>query len=140
MTKWRGAAAICINDENELLMVAQESRINRNYGQSVPSGGIEGSETYEECCIREVWEETGYKISVIDKICERDTVTYDVNVHIEYFEVKLLGGERKLQDPDELILDICWKPLSEISNLKMLFEDERQILIDYIQERKGLQI
>ncbi len=24
MTKWRGAAAICINDENELLMVAQE--------------------------------------------------------------------------------------------------------------------
>ncbi|MGE1115158.1 NUDIX hydrolase [Priestia megaterium] len=139
MTKWRGAAAICINDKNELLMVAQE-KPNEPELWSVPSGGIEGSETYEECCIREVWEETGYKISVIDKICERDTVTYDVNAHIKYFEVKLLGGKRKIQDPDELILDICWKPLSEISNLKMLFEDERQILIDYIRERKGLQI
>ncbi len=135
MTKWRGSAAICINDHNEILMVAQE-KANQPELWSVPSGGIEGSETYEECCIREVWEETGYKISVIDKICERDTVTYDVNVHIKYFEVKLLGGERKFQDPDELILDICWKPLSEISNLKMLFEDERQILIDYIQEKK----
>ncbi|MEH7472607.1 DNA mismatch repair protein MutT [Priestia megaterium] len=139
MTKWRGAAAICINDKNELLMVAQE-KSNESELWSVPSGGIESYETYEECCIREVWEETGYTVSVMDKVCERDTVTYDVNVHIKYFEVKLLGGERKIQDPDELILDICWQPLSELVNLKMLFEDERQILLDYIQKKEGQQI
>ncbi|MGO0257943.1 NUDIX hydrolase [Priestia aryabhattai] len=25
---------------------------------SVPPGGIDSSETYEECCIREVWKKT----------------------------------------------------------------------------------
>lgn len=33
----------------------------------IPGGGIEGNESLEECCIREVSEETGYLIE-IDKM------------------------------------------------------------------------
>ncbi|KUH43838.1 hypothetical protein M2E15_6071 [Bacillus mycoides] len=76
-------------------------------------------------------------MQIVQKIHERDGITYGVDVHVEYFEVELVGGEKKIQDPDELIQDICWKPISEINKLKMLFEKERDILLNYIQERKG---
>ncbi|OSY03024.1 hypothetical protein S2E19_03221 [Bacillus mycoides] len=136
MSIWKGSAAICINSRDEILMVAQE-KANEPELWSVPSGGVEEKETFEECCIREVWEETGYQVQIVQKIHERDGITYGVDVHVEYFEVELVGGEKKIQDPDELIQDICWKPISEINKLKMLFEKERDILLNYIQERKG---
>ena len=58
----------------------------------------------------------------------KNGITYGVDVNVEYFEVELVGGEKKIQDPDELIQDICVKPISEINKLKMLFEKERDIL------------
>ncbi|KOP81207.1 NUDIX hydrolase [Cytobacillus solani] len=131
---WEGSAAICINEKDEILMVAQE-KPNEPELWSVPSGGVEENETFEECCAREVFEETGYRIKVIKKVHERDGITYKVDVHVKYFEVQLIGGEKKIQDPDQLILDISWIPISKISEIKMLFEEEREILLNYLQGR-----
>lgn len=131
---WRGSAAICINEKDEILMVAQE-KPNEPELWSVPSGGVEENETFEECCAREVWEETGYRIKVINKVRERDGITYKVDVHVKYFKVQLIGGEKKIQDPDQLILDISWIPISKISEIKMLYEEEREILQNYLQGR-----
>jgi len=131
---WRGSAAICINEKNEILMVAQE-KPNEPELWSVPSGGVKENETFEDCCIREVFEEMGYIIKVITKVIERNTTTYGVDVHIKYFEAEIIGGGRTFQDPDGLILDICWKPISQINDLKLMFEDEREILLNYIKAK-----
>ena len=64
MKSWSGSAAICINEQREVLMV-------NSFGSeewAVPSGGIEEGESPEECCIREVKEETGYDVKVIEHL------------------------------------------------------------------------
>ncbi|KOS63018.1 NUDIX hydrolase [Lysinibacillus agricola] len=34
---------------------------------AVPSGGKEATENFESCCIREVYEETGFVVDVVKK-------------------------------------------------------------------------
>lgn len=70
MKRWIGTAVICMNEKNEFLMVLQ-GKVNEEKRWSVPSGGQEEGEELEECCVREVWEETGYEVEVIDKLCEK---------------------------------------------------------------------
>lgn len=115
-------------DKDELLMVSQE-KPNTPKRWSVPSGAIEEYEKLEDCCVQEIWNQTGYQVEIVRKIHESTTVTYNVNVHITYFEIKILAGEKKIQ-----ILDsYCWKPISKINHLNMLFEDEREIVLAYIK-------
>ncbi len=42
---WKGSAAVCLNDNKEILMVVQENR-NGEKRWSVPSGGKEEGESY----------------------------------------------------------------------------------------------
>ncbi|MGF9965334.1 NUDIX hydrolase [Bacillus rhizoplanae] len=127
MKRWIGAAAICMNDNNEVLMVLQGKR-EEEKRWSVPSGGLEKGETLEECCIREVWEETGYHVEVIEKVHEKIGVTFDVPVQVHYYVVKIVGGERKIQDPDGLIYKIEWKRLDDLKNLPLSFPEDYELL------------
>lgn len=70
MERWIGSAAVCVNERKEVLMVLQ-GKEGEEKRWSVPSGGLEKGETLEECCIREVWEETGYNVEVVNKIYEK---------------------------------------------------------------------
>lgn len=64
MKEWFGSAAVCINENNEVLMV----KSYHSNAWAIPSGGIEKGETPEECCVREVMEETGYRVAIEDKL------------------------------------------------------------------------
>ncbi len=89
------AAAVCVNDRHEILMVLQ-GKPEEEKTWSVPSGRLEPDETYEQCCAREVWEETGYRVRVNRLIHTK------ADGLIKYYEVELLGGRPKLHDPDQL--------------------------------------
>ncbi|TKI94307.1 NUDIX hydrolase, partial [Bacillus cereus] len=99
MERWIGSAAVCVNERNEVLMVLQ-GKEGEEKRWSVPSGGLEKGETLEECCIREVWEETGYNVEVVNKIYEKEGITYGVPVYVHYYFVKQIGGNMEIQDPD----------------------------------------
>ncbi|MEW5569952.1 NUDIX hydrolase [Rossellomorea marisflavi] len=64
MTKtWNGSAGVCFNDKGEVLLV-------RGYNSTkwaIPSGGIEEDETPEACCVREMMEETGNPVKILDQ-------------------------------------------------------------------------
>ncbi|SDP06620.1 ADP-ribose pyrophosphatase YjhB, NUDIX family [Paenibacillus sp. yr247] len=128
MEKWTGSAAICINEKKELLMILQ-GKPEEEKRWSVPSGGKNTNESYEQCCVREVWEETGYKVAVNMKVF----VKGEGLVH--YFEVNLLSGVPTIQDPDELIHEIAWKSASQIAELDLCFEEDRQLLLDYLMSK-----
>ena len=54
---------------------------------------------------------------------------------MHYFEVEVIGGEAKIQDPDQLIYDISWKSSEEIINLDLSFPEDRNTLIDLINSK-----
>jgi ADP-ribose pyrophosphatase YjhB (NUDIX family) len=129
---WTGSAAICRNEQNQILMVLQ-GKPDEEKRWSVPSGGKETDETYEDCCAREVWEETGYRVKVGKKLFEKKGVSYDMEYTAHYFEVTLEGGEATIQDPDGLIHDIRWMSMDEVKRLNLSFPEDREYLIEYLQ-------
>ncbi|SOC42744.1 NUDIX hydrolase [Ureibacillus acetophenoni] len=133
MKKWQGASAICINKFGELLMVLQGKPEEEKLWAS-PSGGKELGETFEECCIREVFEETGYIVEIVEKL----QVKQNDFVEVHYFLVEIIGGELKIQDPDQLIYDISWKSVDEIKTLPLSFPEDRYYLMECMVNYENL--
>ncbi|GAB3792363.1 NUDIX hydrolase [Virgibacillus kimchii] len=133
MQQWSGSAGVCVNENAELLMILQ-GKPKEKKKWSIPSGGRENGETFEECCIREVEEETGYIVEVVEKIKVKRTryETWNTGVEVHYFLVQIVGGSRNFQDPDQLIYDIAWKAINEIKTINLSFPEDREFLIDYI--------
>ncbi|MEI3598943.1 MULTISPECIES: NUDIX hydrolase [unclassified Oceanobacillus] len=135
MEEWRGAAGVCINEKSELLMVLQGAPDERRTW-SIPSGGKERNETFEDCCIREIEEETGYKTEIIKKmkVKKRKYEAYNISAEVHYFLVKIIGGTRSIQDPDQLIHGIAWKNVQEIKELELSFPEDREFLIECLMK------
>ncbi|EFI66566.1 NUDIX hydrolase [Lysinibacillus sp. HST-98] len=122
--KWLGAAAICLNESNQLLMVLQGT-VDEEKTWTVPSGGKEATEDFKTCCIREVYEETGYTVDIIKEIYYKDNEV----VEVRYFQTILTGGQMMIHDPDELIYDIAWKSKEEVALLPLTFPEDRVFLL-----------
>jgi len=124
MGKWQGAAGICLNEENQLLMVLQGTK-EEVKTWSVPSGGREATENFEACCIREVYEETGFVVDIVREVLHKNN---DV-VEVRYFETSITGGQMTIHDPDELIYEIAWKSKDDLLDLTLTFPEDRQFLL-----------
>lgn len=133
MNKWIGAAAICINENNELLMVLQ-GKLDETKKWSVPSGGLKSGETLVQCCRREVEEETGYLVDVNGKLLVKYGQHEHTNIEVHYYNVSLIGGTKTIQDPDRLIYAIEWKSIEKIEQLELSFPEDKQF---YLQQLKG---
>ncbi len=122
-TEWHGAAAV-IMSENKMLMVKEKESMN----WSIPSGGIESGESPEHACVREVWEETGFRVKVLKFLHTKKTVidTYDVVLH--YFLCEWIEGEITYHDPDDAIEEIAWKTGAEFLELCHDYPEDREML------------
>jgi 8-oxo-dGTP diphosphatase len=129
MFKWKGASGVCINEDNQILMVLQAAH-DEEPKWAVPSGGLEDNETFEQCCVREFEEETGMKVEVISKLQDKSgsNKEYKIEYELQYFQVKVVSGELTLQDPDEFILDIGWKSVAELDQLDMCYPEDVEFL------------
>lgn len=131
--KWYGSAGICMNENKEILMVKQGKREEKKVW-AVPSGGKNENESFEECCLRELKEETGYDGKIIRPLLIKKGMSFGYVIEVHYFEVEIIGGTAKIQDPDHLIHEIGWKSAEEIKHLELSFPEDRKILLDYIME------
>ncbi|KZE36867.1 DNA mismatch repair protein MutT [Bhargavaea cecembensis] len=131
---WRGAAAVCLDEEDRLLMVLQGTP-EEEKKWAVPSGGKEAGETFETCCLRELKEETGYEGKVVRPLF----VKSDGAVEVRYFEVVMTGGRMEVRDPDGLIHEIAWKAAAEISNLALSFPEDLPFLLSLFEESASSQ-
>ncbi|WP_127578902.1 NUDIX hydrolase [Paenibacillus koleovorans] len=128
MDQWRGAAGVCVDEQGRLLMVLQ-GKPEEEKRWSVPSGGREGEETLEQTCIREVFEETGYRIRTTKPLQEKKGTIAGIDYSVTYFEIEITGGEAVIQDPDGLIYEIAWIPREELERLPLSFEEDRAFLL-----------
>ena len=125
MKSWSGSAGICINEQNEMLMVK-----GFDSGEwAVPSGGIEEGESPEECCIREVKEETGYAVKVIKQLKIKETTINGIDVRTYYFKVEKIGESNGINDPDKIIAEADWKSISEIKTIKHAYPEDLDFLL-----------
>lgn len=129
MFKWQGAAGICINEKSEVLMVLQAAP-GEDKQWTVPSGTLEDGETFEECCVREFWEETGFTVRTIEKVQNKsgEISEHKISYFVEYFLVEIVSGEITIQDPDEFIHEVAWKSLEEIAELPLAYPEDIHIL------------
>ncbi|WP_261305289.1 NUDIX hydrolase [Paenibacillus andongensis] len=134
MNRWVGAAALCVNSDRQLLMVLQ-GKPEEEKRWSVPSGGKDEDETLEDCCIREVYEETGYRCKINREIKGKAGAFGPVEFHVTYFEVEILGGQSTIHDPDGLIYEIAWKTSEQLNDLHFSFPEDKEFLLQYIEQR-----
>lgn len=85
-----------------------------------PGGGLEENETLEECCIREVMEETGISCKIIQRkvsITEYflDSIWTNIYFSCEYIEDT--GTTHFTQEEIELGLEKSWKTIEEIMDI-----------------------
>lgn len=134
MSDWKGAAGICINEKNEVLLVLQGPP-EEEKKWAVPAGGVEQGESLQECIEREFFEETGLTVKVLNELkvrsgeYENAAVSFDVH----YFEVEVTGGEITVQEGDEWIAEVAWKPIEELSELAMAYPDDIELIESLIR-------
>jgi 8-oxo-dGTP diphosphatase len=127
---WEGASCICLM-EGKLLMVLQ-GKPEEEKRWSVPSGGLEKDETIEDCCIREVWEETGYVVEIKEKLHIKEDVSFGILFKVQYFLAEVITRSPIIQDPDGLIYDIRWVSFEELKHLPLSFPEDRELLMSYL--------
>ena len=65
----------------------------------IPGGGLESDESLNECCIRELAEETGYKVKAIKPFVRVKEYAYEVLWENNYFICEIVGEcERNLTE------------------------------------------
>lgn len=112
---WSKVATGCVvrRQDGKYLMV-QEGQ-PKVYGLwNIPAGHVDKGESIEHAAVREVKEETGYDVKLIEKI---DIYQDSIEDTIKHgYEATIVGGELKPQ-PGE-ILDAGWFSYAEITKMR----------------------
>ncbi|MGM0898938.1 MAG: NUDIX hydrolase [Bacillota bacterium] len=128
MANWKGAAGVCVNERNEVLLVLMKAP-EEDSKWSVPASGLEAGETLEQCCEREFEEVTGLSVKAGEVLKTRDGNYEDaaVSFDLHYFRVEVTGGELVIPKDDFLIEDIAWKSIEEIEGLELAYPDDLEL-------------
>ena len=124
-----GGVVIRHGDDGPELVLGLRRRDGRRPIWSLPKGTPDGDETPEETALREVTEETGLQVRILDTIGDihyrfvRDGRRIDKTVH--YYLMEATGGD--LADHDHEFEDVRWIEVAEAEEL-LRFPTERDIL------------
>ena len=111
VNKKRVSCRALIIKDNEILL---SHEVNKNVYMS-PGGGVEENESFEECCARELQEETGYIVKPLKHIFTINEYIFDELFVSHYFTCEIIGlGEQSLT-PTEIDHGITpkWVKLSD---------------------------
>lgn len=128
---WTGAAAICLNDQMEVLMV----RARGSDQWAVPSGGTEPGESLEDCCIREMKEQTGYHVQIKQRLFVKKATVKAYQMEISYYEAEVLGKRDEFLDLDGIIEEAEWKPILGIHELNLMYPEDVRYIVQLAAEK-----
>jgi len=105
-----------LKKDNKYLMVF----VNKQGVFTFPGGGLEDNETLEECVKREVLEETGITVKVLEKKVSITEYFSDSVWTNHYFVCEYLNGDSATSLTEEEIhlgLDTVWKTMEEVLDI-----------------------
>lgn len=95
------------------------------YFYSLPGGGIEDGEKPEETVIRELKEECGLDgeiVKPLNIIHKKDgSIEYAYEVVVSKEQAVIIGKDPELSEEEQIIKDVCWLQLREISEKDRAF-------------------
>lgn len=124
-----GGVVIRHSETGPELVLGLRHRNRRSAAWSLPKGTPDGDETPEQTALREVAEETGLEVRILDSIGDihyrfvRDGCRIDKTVH--YFLMEATGGD--LAGHDHEFDEVRWVAVGEADEL-MRFPTERDIV------------
>lgn len=123
-----------LNGELQVLLVHH----NKGHWGS-PKGHVEENEIEEETALREVREETGIEVKIIDGF--RDVITYSPKEQVLKDVVFFVGEAKSMEAVPQLseVQEACWVGISEALSL-VTHQNENDVLkkaVDYYKEYKN---
>ncbi len=111
-------AALCVA-KSQVLLVEHYDSVQRKPFLSLPGGRVETGETPEQAAIREVFEETGYRVSLRGSpkpINYYYFLWQGRNVFCEtyWFLADLAFPQPEEHEGDENVIAVHWRPLAEL--------------------------
>jgi len=137
MKKYNGktSTAIIPFPHNQILLIKRNTRPFVGYW-ALPGGRMDPGETVEQTIVREIKEETGLDVAIVNKIGEYVEMGVKDDVEYEYyptcFEVKRVGGEIKKQESE--IQEIRLFTLNALPE-PLAFEHDLMVK-DYLKNQK----
>lgn len=130
----KSCGSVLYRTQNEFRVLVIKQARNNNW--SFPKGHVEEGETEQQTAIREVFEEVGIKVSLIDGF--RETISYNpragVNKDVVYFVADSKLQAVKLQK--EEVSDYKWlRPAQAFKTLT--FKNDKDILkkaLDFLRK------
>lgn len=109
-------SVIVISPEKKILLV-RHRKGNRQYWV-LPGGRLEYGETFEECAVREIREETGLEVEVVRFLFLSEAIAPDRSRHIVniYLKAKEIGGVMKVGN-EPVLAGVDYIPLDELEEL-----------------------
>ncbi len=135
-----GVGAAIISKDKKLFITKRGQKAKNERGKwEIPGGGVEFGETFEEAVIREIWEENGFKIEVLELLGICDHIIPEENQHwvSPTYICKIKSGKPKIIEPEKCE-EIGWFTLAEAEKLDLSIVTRFDIEILKKKYPKGL--
>jgi 8-oxo-dGTP diphosphatase len=132
MKKNRATAIIIRNGK---LLLVHRQKPGRDY-YTLPGGGVEFDESFEEACIREVREETGLKVRALQLVYRYITLEKEENYYLTQVtlaEPVLGGSEAKRQSPENSY-ELIWADAVQVESLNFIPEAARRVCLEIFKK------
>lgn len=118
----RHAIVAVIENGDRILMVERAATDTYPGYWSAVTGGLDGDESQEQACVREVGEEVGLKVRPVRKLWE--SLTRGGHFVLHWWQCELVGSDNVTPEPSE-VSDWRWVKPADLHTVPLMFSDSR---------------
>ena len=140
------AVVIIVNWNNKYLILKRGPNVSYTNHWCVPCGYLDWDESLKECCIREIWEESGINLNDYNysksldspyDIVSDPTINHNQDIALHYW-VKIFSDEQPKINTDIVdkneVLEVKWIDSSEVNDYEYAFNHKKR-LNDFIDKK-----